>query len=57
MNNQLSKQIGLTLAVFNPSLIIYIEMIALALCIVIMASFLPVKRITVMKPIDAINNK
>jgi putative ABC transport system permease protein len=57
INVQLSQQMGLDLSIFNPSPTIIFEIIILSLTIVVVASFLPVKRVTLMKPIDAINNK
>jgi ABC-type antimicrobial peptide transport system permease subunit len=53
----LSNQLGQTLAIFNISPIIMGEMLILTLGFVLLASFLPVKRVSSMKPIDAIKNK
>jgi len=57
LNINLSDQMGLDLSLFNVSLIIFGEMIGLALLIVVIASYLPVKRVSIMKPIDAILDK
>ena len=57
LNGFLSNQLGLTLAIFNISPIIMGEMLLLTVVIVLTASFLPVKRVSSMKPIDAIKNK
>ena len=57
LNGFLSNQLGQTLAIFNISPIIMGEMILLTIGIVLVASFLPVKRVSSMKPIDAIKNK
>lgn len=57
INTNLSEQIGLNLSIFNSSLIIFGEMALMAMIIVIVSAFIPVKRVTVMKPIDAIRNK
>lgn len=57
LNGFLSEQLGQTLAIFNISPIIMGEMILLTMVIVLIASFLPVKRVSSMKPIDAIKNK
>lgn len=57
LNNVLSEQLGQSLAIFNISPIIMIEMMLLTMSIVLIASFLPVKRVSMMKPIDAIKNK
>lgn len=57
LNGFLSEQLGQTLAIFNISPVIMAEMILLTIVIVLLASFLPVKRVSSMKPIDAIKNK
>lgn len=57
LNLNLSTQLGLNLSIFNLSPIITLEMIGLTLAIVLVASFLPVKGVSSMKPIDAIKNK
>lgn len=57
INGNLSEQLGLNLSIFNSSMIIFGEMALMAILIVIVSAFVPVKRVTVMKPIDAIRNK
>lgn len=57
LNGFLSNQLGQTLSIFNISPVIMGEMLILTLGIVLLASFLPVKRVSSMKPIDAIKNK
>ena len=57
LNGFLSNQLGQTLAIFNISPIIMWEILLLTVVIVLTASFLPVKRVSSMKPIDAIKNK
>ena len=57
LNGFLSNQLGQALAIFNISPIIMAEMLLLTTIIVLTASFLPVKRVSSMKPIDAIKNK
>ena len=57
INREMTTQLSLNIAIFNVSPIIIIEMLALSLIIAFVASFLPVKRVTIMKPIDAIKNK
>ena len=57
LNLFLSNQLGVDLSIFNISAIITLEMLLLTLVIVLLAAFLPVKRVSSMKPIDAIKNK
>jgi len=57
LNVFLSEQLGNTLSLFNISPIITLEMVLLTSIIVLLAAFLPVKRVSSMKPIDAIKNK
>ena len=57
LNLNLSGQLGLDLSIFNLSPVITLEMVGLTLAIVLFASFLPVKGVSSMKPIDAIKNK
>lgn len=57
VNDNLSAQMGMKLAIFNISAVIILEMLALAFVVVFLASFVPVKRLSNMKPIDAIKNK
>ncbi len=57
LNVFLSNQLGLDLSIFNLSPIITLEMLGLTMVIVLLAAFLPVKRVSSMKPIDAIKNK
>jgi ABC-type antimicrobial peptide transport system permease subunit len=57
LNVYLTSQMGIPLTIFNPSIIIFGELVLLALVVAIVASFIPVKRVSLMKPIDAIKNK
>lgn len=57
LNNDLSEQMGMDLAIFNSSLVITGEMLVLAFSVVLIAAFIPVKGVSIMKPIDAIKNK
>jgi len=57
INLNLSTQLGIPLTIFNPSLFIVLELFGLAYIVVTLASFLPVKGVTIMKPIDAIKDK
>lgn len=57
INSELSDQIGIPLSIFNPSLVIAGELMILAIIVGIVASFLPARGVTMMKPIDAILNK
>jgi len=57
LNNYLTSQIDIPLTIFNPSILIFGELVLLALVVAIVASFIPVKRVSLMKPIDAIKNK
>jgi ABC-type lipoprotein export system ATPase subunit len=57
INTNLSNQMGIGIALFNSSLIIILEMIGLALIIALIASYAPAKKVSNMKPIDAIKEK
>lgn len=54
LNSNLSDQIGIPLSIFNPSIIIAGELMLLAVLVGFIASFLPARGVTLMKPIDAI---
>ncbi len=56
LNGELQDSLGLQLSLFNPNMIILLEMFALAIGVVLLASWLPVKRVSRMKPIDAIKS-
>ncbi len=57
LNNILTEQIGINISIFNSSLVVALEMVGLSLIVVLVAAFLPVKGVTIMKPINAIKNK
>jgi len=57
LNSDLTDQTGIPLSIFNPSPIIGVELILLAFAVGGIAAFLPARRVTLMKPIDAILNK
>jgi len=54
INRNLSEQMGMSMILFNPSLLITLELIALSTLVMFLASYLPVKGVSLMKPIDAI---
>ena len=56
-NTGISNEIGIPLTIFNPSIVIIIELFVLAYVVAIAASFIPAKRVSMMKPIDAILDK
>ncbi len=56
LNAEIQDSLGLQLSLFNANLIIILEMLLLAIGVVIIASWLPVKKVSRMKPIDAIKS-
>ncbi len=56
LNTEIQQDLGLQLSLFNVNSVIVLEMFALTIGVVLLASWLPVKRVSNMKPIDAIKS-
>ncbi len=54
INSKLSEQMGISMSLFNPSVVIMAEILGLAALVVFVAAYIPVKAVSRMKPIDAI---
>jgi len=57
LNTNLTSKMGMPISIFNSSIFIGLEIFVLAYVVVVLASFVPVKGVSLMKPIDAIKNK